>query len=158
MATFQAFAAGFVPSGTKALFMLFTTAKSTGEWKRVCANVFKMTKLSALGAVFVSSAPFRIFGSANGSKMTKFFAIQAFFVPSGTLALFMFFFTTPATFGFLFEFLEIVFLGIAFLEKIAPITLAFCSLFPEFLVVKADGWVWAGIQRMYRRHIVFISQ
>ena len=70
----------------------------------------------------------------------------------------MFFFTTPATFGFLLEFLEIVFLGIAFLEKIAPITLAFCRLFPEFLVIKADGWVWAGIQRMYRRHIVFISQ
>ena len=50
MATFQAFAAGFVPSGTMALFMLFTTAKSTAEWKRVCANVFKMAKFLAIAA------------------------------------------------------------------------------------------------------------
>ena len=112
---------------------LFTTAKSTAERKRVCCKLV----FAHQAMIFITGS----FASANGSKMAKFLAIDAFFVPSGTLALFMFFFTTPATFGFLLEFLEIVFLGIAFVEEIAPITLAFCRLFPEFLVVKADGWV-----------------
>ena len=167
MANFQTFAAGFVPSGTMALFMIFTTAISTAEWKRVCANVFKMAKFLTFAAGFVPSRTlflgFMIFTtaevtaadsfvSANGSKMTTFLAFSAGFVSSGTLALCMFFFTTRATFELL---LVAYFTIIAFFLEIAPITLAFCRIFPVLLVVKADGWVWAGIPRLYRRHIVF---
>ena len=53
MATFQAFVAGFVPSGTMALCMIFTTAISTAEWHRVVANGFQMTKFHAFTALCI---------------------------------------------------------------------------------------------------------